>query len=162
MEQEGVGLIRKTAVNTAWLLLLIAVSGLVYIRLAPDDVALVHVGPPSGATPESPVIGQGSALFAADFKADPERMWQMVQQVVLSAPRTKYLAGSAEEGMITFVTRSLVFGFPDYTTVTVEPNGQGSRVTLFGRLRYGRSDFGVNAKRLRGWVKALEALDQAG
>ncbi len=155
-------MIRKTAINTAWLLLMVALSGLVYIRLAPDDVALVHVAPPSGATPESPVIGQGSALFVADFNADPQKMWQMVQQVILSTPRTKYLAGSAEGGMITYVTRSLVFGFPDYTTVTVTQNEQGSRVTLFGRLRYGRSDFGVNAKRLRGWVKALEALDQAG
>jgi len=155
-------MIRKTAINTAWLLLMIALSGLVYIRLAPDDVALVHVAPPRGATPEAPVIEQGGALFVADFNTPPQQMWQMVQQVVLSTPRTKYLAGSAKAGMITYVTRSLVFGFPDYTTVTVAPNGQGSRVTLFGRLRYGRSDFGVNAKRLRGWVKALEALDQAG
>ncbi|AXX99766.1 DUF1499 domain-containing protein [Profundibacter amoris] len=155
-------MIRKTAINTAWLLLMVALSGLVYIRLAPDDVALVHVAPPSGATPDSPVIGQGSALFVADFNADPEQMWQMLQQVIQSTPRTKYLAGSVKEGMITFVTRSLVFGFPDYTTITVTQNEQGSRVTLFGRLRYGRSDFGVNAKRLRGWVKTLEALDQAG
>jgi len=155
-------MIRKTAINTAWLLLMVALSGLVYIRLAPDDVALVHVAPPSGATPDSPVIGQGSALFVADFNADPEQMWQMLQQVIQSTPRTKYLAGSVKEGMITFVTRSVVFGFPDYTTITVTQNEQGSRVTLFGRLRYGRSDFGVNAKRLRGWIKALETLDQAG
>ncbi len=155
-------MIRKTAINTAWLLLMVALSGLVYIRLAPDDVALVHVAPPSGATPDSPVIGQGSALFVADFNADPEQMWQMLQQVILSTPRTKYLAGSVKDGMMTFVTRSLVFGFPDYTTISVTQNEQGSRVTLFGRLRYGRSDFGVNAKRLRGWVEALKALDQAG
>ena len=155
-------MIRKTAINTAWLLLMVALSGLVYIRLAPDDVALVHVAPPSGATPDSPVIGQGSALFVADFNADPEQMWQMLQQVIQSTPRTKYLAGSVKEGMITFVTRSVVFGFPDYTTIIVTQNEQGSRVTLFGRLRYGRSDFGVNAKRLRGWIKALETLDQAG
>ncbi len=155
-------MIRKTAINTAWLLLMIALSGLVYIRLAPDDIAQLHVAPPTGATPDAPVIEQGGALFVADFKAPPQQMWHMLQQVILPTPRTKYLAGSAEEGMITYVTRSLVFGFPDYTTVTVEPNGQGSRVTLFGRLRYGRSDFGVNAKRLRGWVEALKALDQAG
>ena len=155
-------MIRKTAVNTAWLLLMIAVSGLVYIRMAPDDVALVHVAPPTGTEPGVPVIGQGSALFVTDYDATPEQMWQAVQQVIQSTPRTKYLAGSAKDGMITYVTRSLVFGFPDYTTVAVAQNEQGSRVTLFGRLRYGRSDFGVNAKRLRGWVKALEALDQAG
>jgi len=155
-------MIRKTAINTAWMLLMIAVSGLVYIRLAPDDVTLVHVAPPTGATPDVPMIGSGGALFVADFNAPPERMWQMVQQVILSTPRTKYLAGSAKEGMMTYVARSLVFGFPDYTTVTVTQNGQGSHVTLFGRLRYGRSDFGVNAKRLRSWIKALKALDQAG
>jgi len=155
-------MIRKTAVNTAWLLLMIVVSGLVYIRMAPDDVVLVHVKPPTGAEPDVPVIGQGSALFVADYDATPEQMWQATQQVIQSTPRTKYLAGSAEDGMITYVTRSLVFGFPDYTTVAVTQNEQGSRVTLFGRLRYGRSDFGVNAKRLRDWVKALKALDQAG
>ncbi len=155
-------MIRKTMINTAWLLLMIAISGLVYIRLAPDEVALVHVAPPTGATPDAPVIGPGSALFVADFNTPPDRIWPAVQQVVLSTPRTKYLAGSAKEGMITYVTRSLVFGFPDYTTVTVTPTEQGSRITFYGRLRYGRSDFGVNAARIRGWLDALEPLDQAG
>jgi len=155
-------MIRKFLVNTAWLVLMIVVSGLVYIRMAPDDVALVHVAPPTGAEPGVPVIGQGSALFVTDYDATPEQMWRAVQQVILSTPRTNYLAGSAKDGMITYVTRSMVFGFPDYTTVAVTQNEQGSRVTLFGRLRYGRSDFGVNAKRLRGWVKALKSLDQAG
>ena len=57
--------------------------------------------------------------------------------------------------MITYVTRSRVFGFPDYTTV----RQAGDTLEIHGRLRFGESDMGVNAARVDGW---LERLRQAG
>lgn len=64
--------------------------------------------------------------------------------------RTERVAGTPGEGMITWVTRSRVIGFPDYTTAIQE----GDRLRVFGRLRFGRNDFGVNARRLDSWISA--------
>ena len=57
------------------------------------------------------------------------------------------------EVMITYVTRSRLIGFPDYTTV----EAKDGMVTVFARLRFGRSDLGVNRRRVEGWIKALGA-----
>jgi uncharacterized protein (DUF1499 family) len=148
--------------STAILLVLILVSGLVYIRLAPDEVDFVHVDPPFGANPGAPILADNGALFAEDFNAPPETVLAAVITVAAATPRTTIVAGDIDERMITFVTRSLVFGFPDYTTVRAVATATGTRLTILARLRYGKSDFGVNEARVREWLKALEALDQAG
>ena len=153
-------MIGKFATNTLWMLLMIVVSGLVYIRLASHDAMVLHVSPPTGATLDTPVIMQGSALFVQAFAAPPDTVLHALDRIALATPRTSTLKGDVKEGMITYITRSRVFGFPDYTTVQVIADGQGSRVTLYGRLRFGRSDFGVNEARIRGWLKALKALDE--
>ena len=68
-----------------------------------------------------------------------------------ATPRTQHLAGTVEEGMVTYITRSLVFGFPDYTTARL----QGDRIEIHSRLRFGQSDMGVNAARLESWLAQL-------
>ncbi len=145
--------------NTAWLLLMIVISGLVYIRVAPHNAAVEHMAPPA-ALPDAPVILEGSAVFSQVYAAPPAEILVQLHSIALATPRTKVLAGSVEEGMITYVTRSRVFGFPDYTTVQLVGNAQGSLATIYGRLRFGKSDFGVNAARIQGWLKALKALNQ--
>lgn len=155
-------MMRKFAINTLWMLLMIVISGLVYIRTAPHDTAVLHVAPPMGATPDAPVIKDASGLFVQVFAAPPKDVLEAFDEIAMASKRTRILAGSVEAGMITYITRSRIFGFPDYTTVQAVSEGQGSRVILYGRLRFGRSDFGVNSARLRGWLKALETLHQAG
>lgn len=152
----------KFIINTSWLLVMIAISGLIYVRFSAHDTALVHVMPPTGATTDSPVINEGSASFLYLSENKPESLWDNISSVVLSTPRTQKIAGSEKSGMITYVTRTRVFGFPDYTTILVSQNAEKTQVRMFGRLRFGRSDFGVNAARLKGWVLALKALDQPG
>jgi len=73
--------------------------------------------------------------------------------VALATPRTARLFGSVAEGMVTYVTRSVVMGFPDYTTVRQD----GDTLTIYARSRFGRSDLGVNRKRVQGWIDALQA-----
>ena len=53
--------------------------------------------------------------------------------------------------MITYITRSRVFGFPDYTTV----RQAGPQLELYGRLRFGGSDLGANAARLDHWLEVF-------
>jgi len=44
-------------------------------------------------------------------------------------------------------------GFPDYTTITMADED----LLIYARLRFGRSDFGVNGARVDRWIKALIA-----
>ncbi len=152
---------RQFIVNTIWLLVMIALSGLVYVRLAPDNPAEIHLMPPAGASVDQPVIGPGSALFVAEFNLPPQDLWSHIQQLALNTPRTKQLAGSPEEGMVSYVSRSFLFGFPDDITVLVQPDEAGSRVVMFSRSRFGYSDFGTNEARLRDWLAALTAAIDA-
>jgi uncharacterized protein (DUF1499 family) len=71
--------------------------------------------------------------------------------IIRATPRTHVLAGTPESGMITYVTRSAVFGFPDYTTL----RRAGDQLEIYGRLRFGKSDLGVNATRIDGWLMRL-------
>ena len=151
-------MIAKFAINTGWMLLMIVISALIYVRIAPHDATAQHLVPPIGATHDAPVIMEGSAVFAQVFTSPPADILAQLNRIALAAPRTRVLAGSVEEGMITYVTRSRVFGFPDYTTLHVTADAQGSRATLYGRQRFGKLDFGVNSARIQGWLGAVEAL----
>lgn len=151
-------MIGKFVINTMWLLLMIVISGLVYVRMAPHDITALHVPPPMDAAPDGPVIKDNSGLFVQEFAVPPADILEAFNTAALTTKRTRILAGSVEEGMITYVTRSRILGFPDYTTVQAVAEGQGSRVTIYARLRFGRSDFGVNSTRVRGWLSIVEAL----
>ncbi len=157
----------KQAVRTMCLALafgIIAALGLTaFIRLAPVDpanwqVELANPRPEGLPIDPSPVAGDPVVTLRngayADLTASPEDAHTLLARldaVALATPRTLRIAGSVAEGHITWETRSLVWGFPDYTTAQV--TGQG--LTLYARLRFGGYDFGVNAARLRGWLRAL-------
>lgn len=125
--------------------IVVIAAGLGYIRLAPSDAARWHVLP--GDIGDQTLEGGAMRRLTGDLAA--------LDAIIRATPRTAVLAGSVAEGMITYVTRSRVFGFPDYTTV----RQTGDALEIYGRLRFGASDLGVNAARIDGW---LEALRQAG
>jgi uncharacterized protein (DUF1499 family) len=74
--------------------------------------------------------------------------------VALATPRTRLLAGSVATGKLTYVTRSRLFGFPDYTTVSLllPEDGGPTYLHMFARLRFGLDDLGVNGARVRDWA----------
>jgi uncharacterized protein (DUF1499 family) len=53
--------------------------------------------------------------------------------------------------------RSRWFGFTDDIVIRVAPASSGSRIDIRSSSRYGRSDFGVNAERIRAYLVALRA-----
>ncbi len=120
----------------------IIIGALLYIRLAPSNVAHWHVDLTHMTAPKSSgVLRDLKATSLAD-----------VHKVAAATERTQVLAGTVEAGKITYITRSAVFGFPDYTTVQTLPSGG---VRIFARLRFGKSDFGVNAARIDMWQAVL-------
>lgn len=127
-----------------WFLLVVLGLGAAYVRLAPSDPARWHVVRDIAADRDL----EGGVLRRVETGADG---LARLDKVARAWPRTRILAGSVDEGMITYVTRSAVLGFPDYTTVRqVE-----GRLEVNARLRFGRSDFGVNRARIEAWLAQI-------
>jgi hypothetical protein len=121
--------------------LVLAVGLAVYVRVAPSDPDRWHEMPDDVTDRDL----EGGVMRVVDAGAGG---LARLHEIITDTPRTTVLAGSVEEGMITYVSRSKVFGFPDYTTV----QQSGGKIRLYGRLRFGKSDLGVNAKRVDGWL----------
>lgn len=140
----------------AGLLVLIVLGFGLYVRLAPSDPARWHVAP-SPATPADCSVqqGTGDARTTCTRPGGAAQLLARLDEIAMATPRTTRLAGSPEEGRITWITRSALWGFPDYTTAEAAPDGTGTRLTLHARLRFGSSDMGVNAARLRDWLSRL-------
>lgn len=135
--------------------LLIALLGLMaFVRLAPDDAAGWHRLPEGVAWGEWGQVqaGTGSAnLRLGPDMGAPDDLLARLDAIALATPRTRHLAGTPATGRVTWQTRSALWGFPDYTTAEVRPDG----LYVFARLRFGSSDLGVNAARLSNWLDQI-------
>src|ERR1700757_5234155 len=65
------------------------------------------------------------------------------------------VAAGERPGRIEASDRSRWFGFTDDIVIRITPSGSGSRVDVRSSSRLGRSDFGVNAARIRAYLGAL-------
>lgn len=140
-------------------LVLILLAGLMaYIRFAPTNAAEWHIAlAPRPAAMQSLSPDHVTSLpngAYADLSLLPEQAriaLAKLDAIALATPRTRRLAGSADTGRITWQSRSLFWGFPDYTTAQITAEG----LTILARQRFGRTDLGVNAARLRDWLAKL-------
>lgn len=125
----------------------------VYVRMAPVRAAGVHdVALPEG--PSGVAAGVGSHTVLRDA-SDPMAALAQLDRIARATARTRVLAGSPQEGRITYVTRSALWGFPDFTTIEARPViGQ---IAIFARPRFGQADLGVNRARVEAWLAALDA-----
>ena len=132
-------------------------AGAAYIRLAPSDPARWNTPPNvyafdhGAASGEVIALGNGAALFLGPQSGAPADLLARLDAIAMATPRTTRLAGSLAQGQITWVTRSALWGFPDYTTAQVREAG----LYIHARLRFVKSDMGVNAARLRDWHSKL-------
>ncbi|MCT8160615.1 DUF1499 domain-containing protein [Pseudoruegeria sp. SHC-113] len=149
--------------KTALILLLAVLAvAMLYVRLAPIDAQSWHQDPDTAPDPGVAGVRIGSDDARAP-QGEAATLLAALNNIALATPRTRVIAGSVADGMITYETRSLLWGFPDYTTVKLAPQADGSaRLAILARLRFGRSDLGVNGKRVAAWLQALEAVQQAG
>jgi uncharacterized protein (DUF1499 family) len=141
-------------------LAVIAFLGLVVaVRLVPSDPAVWDVDVATVDKPGRPnnwlVRDDGGDAPALILPLPPEAAMARVMAVAAATPRTEVLARGPARA--TFVTRSALMSWPDYTTVAVDPVPGGSRVTLFARSRFGYGDMGVNRARAEAWLADLAA-----
>ena len=155
----------KKAVRTMSLTLafgIIAALGLLaYIRLAPSDPAVWHISPVTtveagqGPCVDNITTQTNGARVACLSTAPPEVLLSRLDQTAMATPRTTRLEGTPQSGRITWVTRTALIGYPDYTTAEVTQTPTGTRLDIHARQRFGGSDFGVNTARLKDWLKDL-------
>jgi len=129
-------------------LLGLVVLALLWVRLAPDAPDRWQNVESSNSVGDWPSPGSFEAVRRAEPGALPA-----LHAIIMATTRTKLLSGTLQEARLTYVSRSRVFGFPDYTTVWQT----GSELHIFGRLRFGRSDLGVNRARIEGWLAEMPA-----
>lgn len=133
-----------------WLLLAAIVAGLGFIRLAPSDPLDWNTQPEF--TEDKNFRG---GVFRV-IRTGPDGL-ERFHRIASHAPRTSVLAGGPDDGMVTYITRTQVLGFPDYTTAAQD----GDLLKVYARLRFGRSDLGANKERINTWLAEMEAAPQA-
>ena len=132
-----------------------------YVRGAPNDPARWHVDiasvQPATAGNCVDKVGAlvGSARAVCLLAQPADAVLAKLDAIAIATLRTTRLAGDANSGRITWITRSAVWGFPDYTTAQAIQAPEGTRLEILARLRYGKSDMGINAARLRDWLTRL-------
>ena len=145
----------------ALLPLLLVIAGIVvalqlYIRFAPVDVDRWHVRPSVEGDGTADIEESGGFKALRSYEAPPSEVLSQLAAIAGVTPRTRVIAGTPGDGWMTFETRSLIWGFPDYTSVTAEPTAEGTELAIHGRLRFGGSDLGVNRQRIESWLAALD------
>jgi uncharacterized protein (DUF1499 family) len=111
------------------------------------------------ATPNTALAAPADFVPAPDIvtvrrPVAPMVLYQAIRRVAEAQPRTYLHVAYADRLQLHYVARSAVFNFPDLIAIQILPD---SSLILFSRSVYGRSDLGVNRKRLRRWLAALDA-----
>lgn len=140
----------KRLMLVAWLLLAAGVAALGFVRLAPSDPLDWNTQPAFTEDKEF----QGGVFRVV--RTGPDGL-ERFHRIATVAPRTSVLAGGPQDGMVTYITRTQVLGFPDYTTAAQD----GDLLKVYARLRFGRSDLGANKERINGWLAAMKDVPQA-
>lgn len=104
----------------------------------------------TGETPEYP------DLQPAWYAADPAAVFAAARAVAERMPGWQVTVPDPGERRLEAVARVPLTPFRDDVTVRVEPAAGGSRVIVRSRSRVGRGDLGVNARRIRAFLRALD------
>lgn len=123
-----------------WIVLILIVAVVGYVQLAPSDPQRWH----QDVTAEQDKDFAGGAIRVVDVDL-------AAMDAVIRKSGAKVLSGSVAEGHITYISRTKIAGFPDYVTV----QQHGDQLRIFSRLRFGKSDLGVNKRRVEQWLSQL-------
>ena len=127
-----------------------------FIRVAtlrkPGDHPVAYEGPKVAALQRQGYPDLAPLLF----KAPREKVFAAAQ-AALASMGLEVTDADAAQGRIEATATSLLFGFKDDVVVRVAADAQGTKVDVRSQSRVGRSDFGVNAKRVRAFLAKLKA-----
>lgn len=96
-------------------------------------------------------------LTTPEFAVSAARLREALDAVMAREPRTRVIGVDEEAGQIEYEQRTRWLGFPDRVTVAIVDLGNGrSSVAIYSRSQKGAWDLGVNRRRVRRWLIALE------
>lgn len=131
-----------------------------YIRFSKVDQSIWHLDPDSITY----INANNSFLLnhknkgAETFNIGIKALFNNLNDIVLNDNCEKVF-GDINLGLITYVCRSKVFGFPDYISISVKKlDVNKSSMSVFSRSRFGRYDFGKNKQRIQNWLTELKNL----
>lgn len=174
------GLRRAIAAGTSGLVLSLAVAGppLYHWRLV-EQVPRIHDISTDTEQPPAYVAvlplrkgAENPTDYNADVAALQKKAYPDIAPALLELPPAQafaraeraaramgweVVAAAPEALRIEATDTTLLFGFKDDIVVRVASSGNGSRVDVRSLSRVGRSDFGVNANRIRKFLKQLAA-----
>ena len=148
-----------------------AAGGLFYYVLKVEhDPAIWHVDPltePQTVKPHSfrmapPALTEEFVDVPSPvYTANPTLMAKAFDDFVLSQSKTIRIAGSPEEGWMTYVQLSKSLNLPDYISVKfIDLNGGNSTIAVFSQSRFGHDDRDVNEERVMSWTGTLKSFEQ--
>lgn len=92
------------------------------------------------------------------FGCSAAQLYDLMRKTALAQPRTKLLSESPDEHHLAFVQRTKFWRFPDEIVADIRAlEDGGATLMLSSKARYGMEDFGVNRRRVKRWLAALEA-----
>lgn len=158
---------------TVFLIFLTAAGlGWVYysVLTVEHDATVWHVDPvtaPETIKPHSYRVappglnGERVDMASPVYSANPTLMAKAFDDFVLRQAKTIRIAGSPEEGWMTYVQRTPSLSFPDYISVKFfDLQGGKSTIAVYSRSRYGYSDQGVNEARVSLWIGTLKSFEE--
>ena len=140
--------------KTLLYIIVFAVVAMLAFRFYPVDSEAFHEDPaePDPHRSEVRLIGRE----APRYPAGAIEVLRVFAQIATSDRGVHVVQGSIEEGMITLVARSKVFGFRDYITVKAVDEGREAKMSILARPRLNGNDWGENAARLDRWLQDME------
>jgi len=116
-----------------------------YVRLAPSDPGRWHVDPLTAPDPTSPNFARIDRLVALPSAE--------AAALIAGRARAEGAVVLAEDGAgTTWIARTALMRYPDYVSIRLIPEGEGTRIVAFSRSRFGYGDRGVNRARLARWL----------
>jgi uncharacterized protein (DUF1499 family) len=124
----------------------------------PMDVAhIVRPSSPNTALAAPAGFGPPPDIVTRQYPIPAAGLFALVRDVAANQPRTYQAALYPDLLQAHYVARTAVFNFPDLVMVQVRQEGPGaSDLILYSRSIYGKSDFGVNRKRVEAWLAAIQ------
>ncbi len=170
---------RALAAGAAGLVLALIVVGppLYQWRLASEVPRIHDISTDTDNPPQYVAVmplrkGQNPADYSAEVAAQQKKGYPDIAPAMLDVPPAQALqraeraaramgweivAVAPREMRIEATDTTLLFGFKDDIVIRVTPNASGSRLDMRSLSRVGRSDLGVNANRIRAFMKQLDA-----
>ena len=96
------------------------------------------------------------ALPSPVFAVPAERLRECWSAAIAGEPRVTPLAAAGGPERVVAIQRSSLLRFPDIVTAEfVALAADRSSLAIYSRARYGKSDFGVNRRRIEAWLMRL-------